>query len=35
VIADGRLTGEFGRDEATQEVVMTAATQRRRHRPAA
>jgi rhamnose transport system ATP-binding protein len=35
VIADGRLTGEFGRDQATQEVVMTAATQRRRHRPAA
>src|SRR5882724_1981268 len=35
VIADGRLTGEFGRDEATQEVVMTAATQRRRNRPAA
>jgi rhamnose transport system ATP-binding protein len=34
VIADSRLTGEFGRDEATQEVVMTAATQRRRHRPA-
>jgi rhamnose transport system ATP-binding protein len=35
VVADGRLTGAFGRDEATQEVVMTAATQRRRSRPAA
>lgn len=35
VLSQGRLTGEFSREEATEEKIMTAATQSDKQRPAA